>query len=66
METPISGHYAISVIYPNMQQSIDPRDIRNGYFPTNVTRINILPFSWKVFEMFIWGTIEHAPQGPVP
>jgi len=66
MEIPISGRYALSAIYPNMQQSIDPRDIRDGYIPTNVTWINILPSSWKVLEMFIWGTIEHAPQGPVP
>jgi hypothetical protein len=66
MEIPISGHYALSAIYPEMQKSIDPRDIRNGYIPINVTWINILPSSWKVFEMFVWGTIKHAPEGPVP
>jgi hypothetical protein len=66
LEIPISGRYAISVIYPNMQKSIDPRDIKNGYIPANVTWVNILPSTWKVFEMFVWGTIEHAPNGPVP
>ena len=66
LEIPISGRYALSAIYPYFQQSIDPRDIRNGYIPINVTWINILPSSWKVFEMFVWGTIKHAPEGPVP
>jgi len=66
LEIPISGRYALSAIYPNMQKSIDPRDIRNGYIPSNVTWVNILPSTWKVFEMFVWGTIEHAPDGPVP
>lgn len=66
MEIPMSGRYALSAIYPSMQQSIDPRDIKNGYIPTNVTWRNFLPASWKIFEMFIWGTIEHTPNGPVP
>lgn len=66
MEISISGRYALSAIYPNMQQSIDPRDLRDGYIPTDVTWINLLPSSWNVFEMFVWGTIEHAPDGPVP
>ena len=66
LEIPISGRYALSAIYPNIQQSIDPRDIRNGYIPTNVTWVNILQSSWKVFEMFVWGTIKHTPEGPVP
>lgn len=66
LEIPISGRYALSAIYLNMQKSIDPRDIRNGYIPSNVTWVNILPSTWKVFEMFVWGTIEHAPDGPVP
>jgi len=65
-ELPISGRYAISAIYPNMQKSIDPRDIKNGYIPAKVTWANILPSTWKVFEMFVWGTIKHAPDGPVP
>ncbi len=66
MEIPMSGRYALSAIYSGMQQSIDPRDIRNGYIPTNVTWANILPSSWNVFERFVWGTISHAPNGPVP
>ena len=66
MELPISGRYALSAIYPEMQQSIDPRDIRNGYIPKNVSWINILPSSWKVFEMFVWGSIKHTPDSPVP
>jgi hypothetical protein len=66
MEIPVSGRYALSAIYPDLQQSIDPRDIRNGYVPENVTWRNILPSSWNVFERFVWGTIEHTPDGPVP
>ena len=66
IEIPVSIRYAISAIYPNIQQSIDPRDIRNVYIPTNVTWGNILPAMWKVFGKFVWGTIEHAPEGPVP
>jgi hypothetical protein len=66
MEIPMAGRYALSAIYPGMLHSIDPRDIRNGYIPTNVTWANILPTSWNVFERFVWGTISHAPNGPEP
>jgi hypothetical protein len=66
LEIPLSGTYAMAGIYPEMQKSIDPRDIQNGYVPADATWTTILPSSWKTFEMFVWGTIEHAPQGPVP
>ena len=66
MEIPMSARYALSSVYPSMQQSIDPQDVRNGYILKSVTWRNILPSSWKVFEMFLWGTFEHAPDGPVP
>jgi len=66
MELPMSFLYALSSMYPNLQRSIDPRDIQNGYIPDDVTWINILPSTWTVFEKFVWGTLEHAPNGPVP
>jgi hypothetical protein len=66
LELPMSFYYAMSAIYPNLKQSIDPRDIQNGYIPDDVTWLNILPSTWTVFELFVWGTIEHAPNGPVP
>lgn len=66
MELPMSFFYALSAMYPDLQHSIDPRDIQNGYIPIDVTWLNILPSTWKVFEMFVWGTVDHAPNGPVP
>jgi hypothetical protein len=66
IEIPMSGYYALSEMYPVMQKTIDPQDIRNGYLPANVTWENLLPSAWKVYEKFVWGSIEHIPEGPVP
>jgi hypothetical protein len=66
MELPISFFYALASMYPSLQRSIDPRDIQNGYIPDAVTWMNIFPSTWTVFEKFVWGTVEHTPNGPVP
>ncbi len=63
---PMSLFYALSAVYPELQKTIDPRDIQNGYGPNYVTWLNIMPSTWRVFEKFVWGTVEHTPNGPVP
>jgi hypothetical protein len=49
MEIPMSFFYALLSMYPNLQHSIDPRDIQNGYIPEDVTWVNVVPSTWKVF-----------------
>ncbi len=62
---PSSGFYTLAGIYPQMESFIDPRDLRKGVVPQNVTWPDFLPAWWMTYERFIWSMVEHAPHGPV-
>jgi hypothetical protein len=62
---PHSSFYTLAGLFPSLKRYVNPRDLRRGYVPENVTFANFLPTWWKTFELFIWSLIKHAPQGSV-
>jgi hypothetical protein len=63
---PNSGFYALAGLYPSLQSFTNPRDLRDGLVPAQVTWVSLLPAWWKTYEQFVWGMAEHASHGPVP
>lgn len=63
---PNSGFYALAGMYPALRSYVDPRDLRKGAVPEDVTWPGFLPAWWLTYEKFVWGMAEHAPHGPVP
>ena len=62
---PHTGFYTLVGLFPSLKRLVNPWDLQRGYIPEEVTYVNFLPAWWDTFELFLWGLIDHVPQGLV-
>ncbi len=65
MGWPNAGYYTLAGLFPSLKRFVNPWDLQQGYVPEGVTYWNFLPTWWDIFELFLWGLIDHVPHGPV-
>lgn len=62
---PHAGFYTMAGLFPSLKRFINPWDLQRGYVPEDVNYENFLQAWWDTFELFLWGLIDHVPQGAV-